>query len=178
MAADFLEIVITWPRPLDGESEHICRLLDGGTDFVHLRRPEAGEEEMRRLVESIRKDLRSRLILHSHFRLIKEYGLGGAHLNGRWPDAPQFPTQISRSCHSLAELGCAQKFRYVTLSPVYTSISKPGYGPKPFSDFLKGKITAPNVIALGGVTPKRYPELREAGFAGAARLGDVWKPYI
>lgn len=178
MAADFLEIVITWPDPLPGEAEHICRLLDGGTHFVHLRRPDAGEEEMRRLIESIRKDLHPRLILHSHFRLIEEYGLGGAHLNGRWPDAPKFHTELSRSCHSLAELACAPRFRYVTLSPVFPSISKPGYGPKGFSPFLKGKIPALNVIALGGVTPERYPELRQAGFAGAARLGDVWKPFV
>lgn len=178
MAADFLEIVITWPVSLPGESEHICRLLDGGIDFVHLRRPDAVEEEMRRLVESIREDFHSRLILHSHFRLIKEYGLGGAHLNGRWPDAPGFSTQLSCSCHSLAELACAPRFRYVTLSPVYPSISKPGYDPQPFAGFLKGKMPAPNVIALGGVTPETYPELREAGFAGAARLGDVWKPFV
>ena len=148
MAADFLEIVITWPVSLPGESEHICRLLDGGIDFVHLRRPDAGEEEMRRLVESIREDFHSRLILHSHFRLIKEYGLGGAHLNGRWPDAPGFSTQLSCSCHSLAELECAPRFRYVTLSPVYPSISKPGYDPQPFAGFLKGKMPAPNVICL------------------------------
>lgn len=133
---------------------------------------------MRRLVESIREDFHSRLILHSHFRLIKEYGLGGAHLNGRWPDAPGFSTQLSCSCHSLAELECAPRFRYVTLSPVYPSISKPGYDPQPFAGFLKGKMPAPNVIALGGVTPETYPELREAGFAGAARLGDVWKPFV
>ena len=89
-----------------------------------------------------------------------------------------FSTQLSCSCHSLAELECAPRFRYVTLSPVYPSISKPGYDPQPFAGFLKGKMPAPNVIALGGVTPETYPELREAGFAGAARLGDVWKPFV
>lgn len=167
-------------------------LEKGRADMFHLRMPDASEEEMRRLIESISPEFHPHLRLHSHFSLVKDYGLGGVHLNSRWPDKPDFPTALSRSCHLLSELEVfccdaiadtepyrrdATEYEYVTLSPVYDSISKQRYrqrfSPKnpEVKEFLTGKARGMRVIALGGVTPDRFPELRDCGFSGAAMLG-------
>lgn len=178
MADNFINIVFTWPTQIDGEATIIEQLLDNGTDYVHLRRPDASEADMRRLIESISSRYRNKLKLHSHFHLVSEYGLAGVHLNSRNPNPPIFSTLLSCSFHNLNEISNALQYQYVTLSPIYPSISKPGYTSNLSPAFLKGKITAPNVIALGGITIDKFPELKAAGFAGAARLGDVWQKYL
>jgi thiamine-phosphate pyrophosphorylase len=66
---------------------------------------------------------------------------------------------------------------YVTLSPIYNSISKPGYNSSfdLFDAQLLSALKRQKVIALGGVTPDKFQQLHDAGFAGAALLGYVWR---
>lgn len=82
---------------------------------------------------------------------------------------------MTRSCHSLAELHDCDEYVYSTLSPIFPSISKPGYK----ADFqlvnLPNTIRECNVVALGGVTPDKTPMLQALGFEGAAYLGYVWQ---
>ena len=175
MAKDFLTIVITSPGEVSDEAARISELLSSGkADFVHIRKPYSSLRDIRNLIEKIPQPLRSRLRLHGHFALLDEFSLAGAHLNSRCPEAPYNARSLTRSCHSLAELRDLDRYEYVTLSPIYDSISKTGYSSAFDANELKGKLPPGKVIALGGVTPDRFPELKEAGFAGAALLGAVW----
>lgn len=172
----FLTIAITTPQLLGAdEGEMISTLLEGGIDIVHLRKPDASEAGMERLIESIPAGLRGRLRLHSHFRLIDAYSLAGAHLNSRCPEYHGATGSLSRSCHSLAEVDDAQGFEYVTLSPVFDSISKPSYFAADLPPHLPTFSDPRRVIALGGVTPSHFPTLAAAGFSGAAMLGYIWQ---
>lgn len=175
MVKDFITIVITAPGEVSDEAARISELLSSGkADFVHIRKPDSSLRDVRNLIEEIPQPLRSRLRLHGHFALLDEFSLAGAHLNSRCPDAPYNARSITRSCHSLSELHDLERYEYVTLSPIYDSISKSGYASAFDVRALKGKLPPGKVIALGGVTPDRFPALREAGFAGAALLGAVW----
>lgn len=175
MVKDFITIVITAPGEVSDEAARISELLSSGkADFVHIRKPDSSLRDVRNLIEEIPQPLRSRLRLHGHFALLDEFSLAGAHLNSRCPDAPYNARSITRSCHSLSELHDLERYEYVTLSPIYDSISKSGYTSAFDVRALKGKLPPGKVIALGGVTPDRFPALREAGFAGAALLGAVW----
>lgn len=77
---------------------------------------------------------------------------------------------------------CRGELDYVFLSPIYSSISKPGHGGEgaaatfPDADALASALAGSRypVLALGGVTPDRFSELAELGFAGAALLGSIW----
>jgi thiamine-phosphate pyrophosphorylase len=65
---------------------------------------------------------------------------------------------------------------YVTASPVFTTISKPGYGPTLGADGLAELVASTDlpVIALGGVTgPAEIDACRQAGAAGVAVMGAV-----
>lgn len=64
-------------------------------------------------------------------------------------------------------------YDYLTLSPIYDSISKEGYKSSFERKDLENEIrNLPiDVIALGGVTPDKFEELKAIGFAGAAMLG-------
>jgi thiamine-phosphate pyrophosphorylase len=87
---------------------------------------------------------------------------------------------VGRSCHSVAELVEAQRrgAAYATLSPVFATPSKPGYGPALGLEGLAAACAAvPGlpVVALGGVGPGRAAACRSAGAAGVAVMGEVMR---
>lgn len=173
----FSVIVITAPETVANEETAITALLESrAVDFVHIRKPDMDYADFKRLVERIPSSLHPRLKIHSHFRLLEEFCLGGAHVNSRSPAIPANSEATSRSCHSVEELRSeAGRFCYQTLSPVFDSISKQGYTAKFIPSELKGKLCGLNVIALGGVMPKHFLQLKDTGFSGAAMLGYVWQ---
>ena len=173
-------IVITSPEFIPGEVSLINTLLEGGVTRIHIRKPQAGVEEVRRLIEAIDSRWYPQLSLHDHHNLALVYGCG-IHLNARNPLPPEGWQGItSASCHSIEEAEERKKTcDYVFLSPIFDSISKQGYSAAYSQDELKEAsakgIIDKNVIALGGVTPNHIPYLERMGFGGAAFLGHVWQ---
>lgn len=174
-------VVITSPGFLQGEVDFIDRLFGHGLDRLHLRKPGAEIGECRRLLDGISREWLPRIVVHDNFGLCREYGLGGMHLNGRNPMAPpNHEGSVSRSCHSLEEISRYKgECDYLTLSPIFNSISKQGYmaafGPGQLAAARDSGLIDRRVIALGGVTLENIPRVKELGFGGVAILGDVWQ---
>ena len=192
-------IVITKPEFFEGEAEQIVQLLDSGrADLVHIRKPGlgsladsarglelaelAGLERLERLIQALPARVYGRLVLHDGHQLAIKYGLRGVHLNSRNPEPPAgWSGAVSISCHTLSELSeCRRKpYAYMSLSPIFDSISKRGY----YSTFTPDVIAAAHkvgliderVMALGGITFDKITEIKEMGFGGAMILGDAWK---
>lgn len=82
---------------------------------------------------------------------------------------------VGRSCHSAAELAAAaaEGCDYATLSPIFPSASKPGYGPALGVGALRDAPLP--VYALGGVDPTNARTCVEAGAAGVAVMGYVMR---
>lgn len=174
MNSQYFKIAITPEQIESDEPRLIQEALLSGFDYVHLRHPDASLRDMRNLIESISPRYHSRLKLHGHFELLHSFNLGGVHLNSRCPSAPQqFTGSISRSCHSIDELFEVKDCEYVTLSPIFDSISKQGYKSAFSDEDLRRLSQVRNVpvIALGGVTPERVKLLEPYGFSGYAVLG-------
>lgn len=172
--------VITEATFRPDEAEIIPRLLSGGIDRVHVRKPGAAEADLRRLIESLPTELYPLLTLHDSLPLAVEYGLGGVHLNGRNPTVPEgFQGLVSRSCHTLDEVAACREEDYLFLSPVFDSISKSGYRAAFPEAMLRDAavrgLLGARVWALGGVRPDLLPQVRAYGFGGAALLGSVWR---
>lgn len=86
---------------------------------------------------------------------------------------------IGYSAHNLAEAEAAQRAGadYVTLSPLFGSLSKPGYGPALGVETLRNvaaRLSIP-VIALGGVTADNARACLDAGAAGVAVMGEIMR---
>ncbi len=86
---------------------------------------------------------------------------------------------IGRSLHELDQLedrALVATLSYATLSPIYPTPSKPGYGPalSP-SIFEEAGRRVPNLplYALGGITPERVSACLEAGAHGVAVMGGI-----
>jgi thiamine-phosphate pyrophosphorylase len=84
---------------------------------------------------------------------------------------------IGFSAHDLDEVegAAAAGADYATLSPVFASPSKPGYGPA-LGPVALGEAAAAvglPLLALGGVTAERARDCLAAGAAGVAVMGEV-----
>ncbi len=170
-------IVITSPLPVKDETT-VCNLLfDHGLELLHLRKPGGDRETYEKFIRQIRCGYRKRIVIHDHYSLAEEYRLRGIHLkSGQGIHHSDYPDcRISISCHCVEEIrNLPFRPEYCFLSPVFDSISKPGYRSR-FADMpdLSG-IPFP-VIALGGITPEKNALCREAGFQGVAALGYIWE---
>ncbi|WP_044564115.1 thiamine phosphate synthase [Azospirillum sp. B4] len=95
-------------------------------------------------------------------------GAGGDVAAARARLGPQALVGLSRH-HPNAGLGGAD---YATLSPIYETPSKPGYGPALGPEALS---RLPGALALGGITPANAAQARAAGAAGLAVMGTVMR---
>lgn len=169
----FLKIAITAPGYVPNEARRIAALLATGFDFAHIRKPEWSLDQLEALIKDIPRELRARTVLHDGHTLARDLGVGAIHLNARNP-WPIEGMPFSSSCHSVEEIDRYDGARYVFLSPIFDSISKPGYGAKFDLNRLEPLIRGRKVVALGGVTEEHIATLKEKGFYGAAMLGAVW----
>ena len=176
-------IVITRPDFFDGEAERIVQLLSrADVDLMHIRKPQASVAAIRRLLQQLPPASYGRLVLHDHHELATDFGLHGVHLNSRYPAPPQgWRGAVSISCHSLDELARCRKepYAYMSLSPIFDSISKQGYRSAFSMETLREAhrqgIIDRRVMALGGVTFDKVSMVMEMGFGGAMILGDAWR---
>lgn len=170
--------VITSEVELPNEHRLIVRLFELGMERLHIRKPTMDRETMYRYLSALPEKWHRRLVLHDHHELACEFEVGGIHLNHRNPIAVKsFSGSVSRSCHSLDELGSLDT-DYCFLSPLFDSLSKQGYR----SAFSEEELSAARdrgwinnrVVALGGITPESLSKVKEWGFGGVAVLGYLW----
>ena len=108
---------------------------------------------------------------------------GGVHLpSGGSPEAARLRLPgalIGASAHSAEEARAllSAGADYVTISPIFVTASKPGYGPALGLDGLARIVAraAGPVIALGGVTAANAASCRAAGAQGVAVMGEVMR---
>ena len=158
-------------RPL---VDTVARAVDGGARTVVLREKDLPREQRAALAGQLRAILEpagGRLIVAG------TDPLGGDAVHLAAADPAPAVVYKGRSCHGSAELAAAEStMDYVTLSPVFETASKPGYGPPLGIDGLRALVTGTpvKVFALGGVTTAaQAAACRAAGAAGVAVMGLV-----
>ncbi len=169
-------VVISAEDFLPDETAMLQYMLAGGLDWLHLRKPGSREELMRQLISNIPSQYYRQVIVHGHTSLQQEFGLGGFHVKpGRLPEAVSAGVQVSVSAHSAIDFravsGLATR---VFISPVFNSISKPGYRANTDLVRLAATPRSNTLVALGGITPEDFPQLDNWGFDAAALLGYIW----
>lgn len=152
-------VLITPPTTVPNEHLLLNAMLNLGLPRVHLRKPGQSLKAHSNYIDLVSPEFRNRITLHDFHELTKRCNLGGIHyrqLPGILITAPS-PTQIvSLGFHNPEDMQIERgDVGYCFLSPIYNSISKAGYGPKPeladrnkLSEFVS-KSRYP-VVALGG----------------------------
>lgn len=186
MSEPFKLIVISSEVEVENEVQNVCQLFNCGLEYFHLRKYRRDEAEMGAFISSIPAEFHNRIITHSNYDITERFDLRGIHLNEEnRSKLKDFDNKkiVSTSFHSLEEIEeNTHQYKYVFLSPVFDSISKPDYRSRfdlksietRFQFWEVQKIKAPEVIALGGIDANNITAVKQAGFAGAAILGAIW----
>jgi thiamine-phosphate pyrophosphorylase len=123
------------------------------------------------------------IMAHDDIDAVEATGAAGVHLPGGSDPAPvrrRVPEGlIGVSAHSAAEATALLRAGadYVTLSPIFLTDSKPGYGPALGPDTLAAAAAnAPGpIIALAGITPENAAQCLAAGASGIAAMGEIMR---
>lgn len=139
-------LVFTPPHTARSEHRVIGDLFARGLHTLHVRKPDATEAELLAYLNHIPHQRRSRVVLHAStnnskcIALAKAHQLGGIHYPERLrPSAceRQDGLTTSTAIHSLQDLFTDfGELDYVFLSPIFDSISKPGYAAAPCTPCL------------------------------------------
>lgn len=177
-------IVISDPQSVDNEADIINQLFDAGLTRFHLRKPEWNIQQCIHLLQGIDQAFHTNIALHQHHMLTDDFNIKRLHYPERyrvnlgvikWNDQKQKDYVLSTSIHHLAEIPLLDEFEYVFFSPVFNSLSKPGYQGQLQKGFvLKKTDQQPKVIALGGVDKTNLKKAIKMNFDGVAILGAVW----
>jgi thiamine-phosphate pyrophosphorylase len=123
------------------------------------------------------------IMAHEDIEAVEATGAAGVHLPGGSDPAlarRRLPEGlIGVSAHSAAEATALLRAGadYVTLSPIFLTDSKPGYGPALGLDALAAAAAiAPGpVIALAGITSDNAVQCLAAGASGIAVMGEIMR---
>jgi thiamine-phosphate pyrophosphorylase len=154
----------------------VARAVDGGARTVVLREKDLPRPDRLALAEALRIVLApagGRLIVAGPDPLDGD----AVHLAAHDP-VPPGVRLVGRSCHDAGELARLSTEDYATVSPVFASGSKPGYGPPLGPPGLGALVsgTGKRVYGLGGVTTaERAAACLAAGAAGVAVMGAVMR---
>jgi len=174
------------PRPL---VETVQAILDGGGCWIWFRDKDLEPDARRRLGTRVAECVRAMngvLTIGGDVALARALGADGVHLGGGSGRAAIAAARaalgeaalIGVSAHAPREAATAAKAGadYVTLSPIYATASKPGYGPalglKGITDSCGAGLP---VVALGGLGPEAIGSCRAAGAAGFAIMGGLMR---
>jgi thiamine-phosphate pyrophosphorylase len=158
----------------------------GGCRWFSLREKDLPAAKRRALLTelvALGRDYAALVMAHDDIDAVAATGAGGVHLPGGSDPAAaraRLPhALIGASAHSAAEAVAliAAGADYVTISPIFLTDSKPGYGPALGLDGLAAAVAAAQgpVVALAGITPANAAACLQAGATGIAVMGEVMR---
>jgi thiamine-phosphate pyrophosphorylase len=170
-------------RPLEEVAKAV---FAGGCRWFSLREKDLPPGERRALLGklvTLGRRFGALVTAHEDIEAVAVTGADGVHLpsGGNLAAArARLPVAlIGASAHSADEAAALLRAGadYLTVSPVFVTASKPGYGPALGLDGLARIIArAPGaVVALGGVTPENVASCLSTGVRGVAVMGEVMR---
>jgi len=158
----------------------------GGCRWFSLREKDLPAAERRVLLADLvelGRPFGAVVMAHEDIDSVEAVSAAGVHL-----PAGSDPAAVGRrlprgligvSAHSENEAGAQLRAGadYVTLSPIFLTDSKPGYGPALGLDALAAAAAkAPGpIVALGGITPHNAAACLAAGARGVAVMGEIMR---
>lgn len=170
--------------------ETVEKALKGGVKMVQLREKDLESKALYDLALQMRaltKKYDSLFIVNDRIDIALASEADGIHIGAKSLPISEISKQIRSShrsrfyvgysAHSLAEAQALEEVgvNWVTMSPIYESTSKPGYGPAIGLDELRKviKLLSIPVYALGGIGSSNIEEVMSTGVYGVALISEI-----
>jgi thiamine-phosphate diphosphorylase len=162
----------------------VAAAAQAGVDLIQVRESDLEGGALTRLVARCVEAARStetRVLVNDRFDVALAAGAHGVHLPGHGFSAPRVRAVapggflIGRSVHHASEAARVAEeggLDYIVFGTVFPTASKAGVAPAGVKGLAAAvaAVTLP-VLAIGGVTLQRAPEIARAGAAGVAAIG-------
>ncbi|MGM9476458.1 thiamine phosphate synthase [Pedobacter sp. GSP4] len=173
-------IVIAKPKSFNGETQIVNQLFEAGLQVFHLRKEINERSTYQKFLAGILPEYHHRIALHHFHELAGDYGIKRIHHteNCRKRNAGMdFSGNriFSTSIHRVEDIPYIGQYHYSFLSPIFDSISKPGYMGIITPKFMLKKTHHTKLIALGGIGLNEVALVKDMDFDGLALLGSIWK---
>lgn len=174
-------ILLTTPENIMSEWDTLKEVLEMDlVDYLHIRKDNKDEDYITKIINSIHKIYRGKLVLHGQAAIANHYKIGGLHHKSFSDYDGSHETEFqTKSFHSIEEIeNCKYPYKYGFLSPIFDSVSKKGYGAKfdysELKEFLNSDRKPFPIVALGGIKVDNIQMCKDLGFDGVAVLGSFW----
>ncbi|PUZ29960.1 thiamine-phosphate pyrophosphorylase [Chitinophaga costaii] len=180
-------MVVSHPHILEEEATYINALFDAGLQRLHLRKPYASEEAIKRLLEQVEGQYYAKIAWHQYHHLAIRYGTKRIHfpeyMRLRYDDPvwkllkdKQYILSTSVHAHTHTHR-LAPEFSYAFVGPVFDSISKTGY--KALEAATRKRLLMADLgvarVAIGGIGGHNCQLLQAMGVRSIAVSGAVWQ---
>jgi thiamine-phosphate diphosphorylase len=176
---------LTGPASLDRIVETARRAAEGGIDLIQIREAGLADRDLLALVTRVLSAVRhtaARVLVNGRTDVALAAAAHGVHLPASAPVASRVRRivaadfVIGRSVHSRAEAQAAEAdggCDYLTFGTVFATTSKPADHTIAGMPTLQEVCTAVRlpILAIGGLSRERMPEVAKAGAAGVAAIG-------
>lgn len=182
-------IVYSIPYEISNEAKKINALFANGMEEFHLRKPGYSKSQYRNLIQSIKEEYHSKIVLHDFFSLTKKFGVKGVHVdsdsfNGLFGKLYYYSLtskkkiQITTSVNSFNELKkLPSLFTAAMLGPVFTKFSEQNV--KENYDFFELRKLVKDsklpIYAMGGIDLNTKKNVERIGFHGVVLQSGIWK---
>lgn len=163
------------------ETQMVNAMFDRGLDIFHIRKKNVSDSDIDQYIHQIDPIHRDKLAVHLVQEMTVPKNIKRLHfpsaLRHTLKDREQQGWILSTSTHSINEFNSlSASWSYSFLSPVYPSISKPGYGmsTRVLNELSAREHAETKLIALGGITLENLQTVCDQGADGAALSGAVW----
>ena len=159
--------------------EAAAAAVEGGVNAVQLREKDLAPADLARLAGQLRAAIggRALLIVNGNADVACEIAADGLHLPADAPFArPDGVALVGRSVHSVEAAVRAERegADYLIAGPIYETPSHPGV-PAAGVRLISAIVAAVSVpvVAIGGITASRVPDVLSAGASGVAVISAV-----
>ncbi len=166
------------------EAVEINRLFQSGMELYHVRHHNISEVDLRSLIEEVESKYLPRIVANHNHTIARDLGITRFHFTEedrkiwekkKWKNRSENEI-YSTSVHSLEDFNkLPDFFEYAFLSPVFDSISKPGYKAVKFDLSQRDATKRTKLIGLGGIHSANVHQALEMGYDGVAVLGSIWE---
>jgi thiamine-phosphate pyrophosphorylase len=159
--------------------EAVADAVEGGVNVVQLREKDLAQRDLALLAARLRATIgdRALLLVNGNADVASEVAADGLHLPADAPFArPDGVALVGRSVHSVEAAVQAERegADYLIAGPIYETSSHRGVaaGGVRLISAVVASVSVP-VVAIGGITAARVPDVLSAGAGGVAVISAV-----